>query len=78
MTEASGKRLVVVKKAQKDQTKKAIDTMISDTLFPDFQTEKTGRSNGHNINYSLVTNVAALQKEFTHSTIKLLNPPQNA
>ena len=53
-------------------------TVINDTLFPDSQTERPGRSNRHNINTTLVSYVEALQKESTPSTIQFLQPPQNA
>ena len=62
LTEASEKWLVVVKKSPKDQTRRAIDTVISETLFPDFQTKIPGRSNIHSINSSLVIYAAVLQK----------------
>ena len=78
LTETSGKWLILVKKSQKDQARRAIDTVISETLFPDSQTERPGRSNRHNINDSLVSYAAALQKESTPSTIQFLQPPQNA
>ena len=68
---------MLVKKAQKDQARRAIDIVINETLFPDSQTEKPGRSNRHNINASLVTYAAALQKEPPTSTIQFLQPPQN-
>ena len=35
LTESFGISLVVVKKSKKGQIRKAIDTVISDTLFPD-------------------------------------------
>ena len=69
LTESSGKWLVLVKKIQKDQARRAIDTVINETLFPDSQTEKLGRSNRHNIKSSIVTYAASLQKESTPSTI---------
>ena len=50
------------KKSQKDQSRRAIDIVINETLFPESQTERPGRSNRHNINASLVTYAAALQK----------------
>ena len=53
-TESSGKWLVVVQKAKKDQTRRAIDTKINETLFPDSQIERPGRSNRHNNNSSLI------------------------
>ena len=77
LTEASGKWLVVVKKSQKDQTRRAIDTVISETLFPDYQTERLCRSNRDNINSSLVTYAAVLPGQFISSTIKFINLPHN-
>ena len=62
LTESSGKWPVLVKKAQKDNTRRAIDNVINETLFPDSQTERPGRSNIHNINFSLVTYTTVLQK----------------
>ena len=35
LTDTTGKWLILVKKSQKDQTRRAIDTVINDTLFPD-------------------------------------------
>ena len=67
-----------MKKTQKDQARRAIDTVINETLFPESQTERPGRSNRHNINASLVSYDAALQKESTLFTIQFLQPPQNA
>ena len=78
LTETTGKWLILVKKAQKDQARRAIDTVINEILFPDSQTERPGRSNRHNINASLVSYAAALQKVSTPSTIQFLQPPQNA
>ena len=75
LTEAFEKWLVVVKKPLKDQARRSIDTVISETLFPKSQTERLDRSNRYNINSFLVTYAAALQKE---STIQFLNSPQNA
>ena len=46
--------------------------------FPNFQTERLGRSNIHNINSFLVTYATALQKESTPSTIQFLQLAQNA
>ena len=66
-----------MKKAQKDQARRAIDTVINEILLPDSQTERPGRSNRHNINASLVSYAAALQKESTPSIIQFLQPPQN-
>ena len=60
LTKSSGKWLVVVKKTQKDQTQRAIYTVINETLFPYSQVERSGRSNKHNINFSLVTNTASI------------------
>ena len=77
LTETTGKWLVLVKKAQKDQSRRAIDIVINETLFPESQTERPGRSNRHNINAFLDTYAAALQKESTPSTIKSLQPPHN-
>ena len=78
LNKSFGKWLVVVTKAQKDQARRAIDTVINETLFPDYQTERPGRSNKYNINSSLVTYAAALQKESTYSTIQFIKPPHNA
>ena len=78
LTESSGKWLVLVQKSKIDQTRKATDIVINETLFYDSKTEIPGRSNRYNINSSLVTYAAALQKESTSSTIQLLQPPQNA
>ena len=66
------------KKIRKNQTRRAIDTVINETLFPDSQTERPGRSNIHNINSSLVTYTVALQKESTPFTIQSLKPPQTS
>ena len=78
LTETTGKWLILVEKSQKDQARRAIDTVINETLFPDSQTERPGRSNRHNINASLVSYAAAFQKESTTSTIQFLQPPHNA
>ena len=78
LTDSSGTWLVLVKKAQKDQARRAIDIVINETIFPDSQTERHGRSNRHSINSSLVTYATVLQKESTPSTIIFLQPPQNA
>ena len=78
LTKSSGKWLVVVKKFQKDQVRRAIDTVINEILFLDPQIKKPGRYNKYNINSCLVTYDAALQKEATLSTIQFTNPPQNA
>ena len=78
LTESFGKWLVLVQKSKIDQTRKATDIVINETLFYDSKTEIPGRSNRYNINSSLVTYAAALQKESTSSTIQLLQPPQNA
>ena len=48
-TAKSGKWLVIVKKVKKDQARQEIDQIINNTIFPDSQVEKTGRSNHHNI-----------------------------
>ena len=77
LTESSGKWLVVVKKSQKYQTQREIDSLINATIFPESQTEKPSRSNRHIISISLVTYVATLQKEFTPSTIQFHNQTQN-
>ena len=53
--------IVVVNKARKDQTRKVIDTVSSEALFPDSKIERPGRSNIHNINSSLSTYDVALQ-----------------
>ena len=78
LTESSGKWLVLVKKSQKYQARKEIGIVINETLSPDSQTERPGRSNIHNINSSPVTYAASLQKESTPSTIQFFQPPQNA
>ena len=69
LTTKSGKWLVIVKKARKDQARQEIDQVINDTIFPDSQINKPGRSNRHNINSVLVSYTAALQKEATPTTI---------
>ena len=71
-TESSGKWIVLVKKVQKDQTRRSINNIINEKLFPDSQTERPGRLNRHNINSSLVTYAVSLQKESTLSTIQSL------
>ena len=77
LTTKSGKWLVIVKKARKDQARQEIDQVINDTIFPDSQIDKPGRSNRHNINSILVSYAAALQKEATPTTIQFHNPPQH-
>ena len=77
LTKKSGKWLVIVKKSRKDQARQEIDQVINDTIFPDSQVEKPGRSNRHNINSVLVSYAAALQKEATPTTIQFHNPPQH-
>ena len=62
LIEFFGKWLVVVKKPQKDKTRRAMATVINETLFPEIQTERPGRLNIYNINYSLVNYTASLQK----------------
>ena len=78
LRESSGKWLVLVKKSRKYQVRNVIDIVINEKLFPDSQIERAGRSNRHNINSSLVTYAASLQKESTPFTIQFLQPPQNA
>ena len=78
LTETTGKWLVIVKEAQKDQSRRAIDIVINEKLFPESQTERPERSNRHKINASLVAYAAALEKESPTSTIQFLRPPQNA
>ena len=65
------------KKSKKDQARQEIDQIINDTIFPDSQIEKPGRSNHHNINSVLVSYAAALQKEATPTTIQFHNSPQH-
>ena len=77
LTTKSGKWLVIVKKARKDQARQKIDQIINDTIFPDSQICKPGRSNRHNSNSVLVSYAAALQKETTPTTIQFHNPPQH-
>ena len=77
LTKSSEKWLVLAKKSQKYQARRAIGIVINEMFFLDSQTERLVRSNIHNINSSLVTYAAALQKESTPSTIKFLQPPQN-
>ena len=64
------------KKARKNQTRQEIDQVINNTIFPDSQIDKLGRSNRHNINSVLVSCAVALQKEATPTTIQFHNPPQ--
>ena len=62
------------KKAEKDQTRRAIDSTINEIIFPGSQTETPGRSSRHAINNSRATYDASLQKESTPSTINFFNP----
>ena len=77
LTTKSGKWLVKVKKARKDQTRQEIDQVINDTIFPDSKIDKPSRSNRHNINSVLVSYAVALQKEAILTTIQFHNPPQH-
>ena len=77
ITKKSAKWLVIVKKSRKDQARQEIDQVINDTIFPDSQVDKPGRSNRHSINSVLVSYTAALQKEATPTTIQFHNPPQH-
>ena len=77
LTESSGKWLVLVKKSQKNQPRRAIDNVINETLFPDSQTKRLGKLNRHIIKASFVTYTAALHKKSTLFAIQFLQPPQN-
>ena len=66
-----------IQKIKKSQAKQEIDQVINDTIFPDSQVDKPGRSNRHNINSVLVSYAAALQKEAIPTTIQFHNPPQH-
>ena len=66
-----------IQKIKKSQAKQEIDQVINDTIFPDSQVDKPGRSNRHNINSVLVSYAAALQKEATPATIQFNNLPQH-
>ena len=78
LTKSSAKWLLVVEKSEKGQARRAIDNVINETLFPDSQTERPGRSIKYNIHSSLVIYVATLQKDSTPSTIRFINSPQNS
>ena len=56
-------------KVNKYQVRQEIDQIIYDTIFPDYQIEKAGRSDHHNINSVLVSYPAVVQKEATPTTI---------
>ena len=60
----SGKWLVITTKKQKEQARHNIDNLINNTTFPP-SIERPGRSNHYNINTSLVSYAATLQKEST-------------
>ena len=77
-TAKSGKWLVIVKKTKKDQARQEIDQIINDTIFPNSQVEKPGRSNHNNINSVLVSYAEARQKEAITTTIQFHNSPQYA
>ena len=62
---------------RKDQARQEINQVINDTIFPDSQIDKPGRSNRHHINSVLESYAAALQKEATPTTIQFHNPPQH-
>ena len=65
--------MLLVLKSQKDHTRTSIDQIVNDKILPDFQVDKPGRSNRHNINTSLIIYTAALQKLNAPSTILFHN-----
>ena len=64
LSSKSEKCLVITTKKQKEQARHDIDNLINNTTFPP-SIERPGRSNHYNINTSLVSYAATLQKEST-------------
>ena len=75
LTTKSEKWLVMVKKAKQDQARQKIDPIINDTIFPDSQVEKSGRSNHHNINSVLVSYTVSFQIEVTRLSFNSTTHP---